>query len=396
MRGDTRRMRRVPLLLLPLLVAAGPGQERTSLDREIALGIPPQPARASDLHRRARPVRAETFTGMLVCSVEIVGNGWDGGDPSGPVRRLSGRPEVNLEVTIGEGTRPMRYIGREDTPLVHFAMPGLTLAQGKKIRLVVEDRDVVRNDPAGTVEFTYGGELPLRGNAEGVRVDCRAAPERDVEAGIEGAARRMETLLTPLTSLPEVDEDALDFGFDLARDDTARLAVYDLARFAGLGDARVIAALAKLDERAGVIQQRAAAAALAVRGRARPTDVPFRLPGTTIDARVAPQLCATDAAYRFNDSADRAQYVCAIPVAIEEAESARPPALTFHTVDANGVFTAVDPFVVLESGAFSRPRGGRYPAGSQSLMLGVPMQGAQLLRIGLSTGVVFVNVARPR
>lgn len=387
-------MRPVILCSLPLLLALAPAPDRASIDREIALGIPPQPPRAADLHRRARPVRADAWTGMLVCSVEIVGHGWDGGDPSGPVRRLAGRPEVDLEVTIGEGTRPLRYFGREDTPSVVFAMPHIALARGTKVKLDVEDRDVVRNDPAGTVELVYAGELPMRGHVEGVRVDCRAAPEREVEAGIEAAMRRVDAAIAALPAAGEANADSIDFGFDRDADDAARLAVYDLARFAGLADARVTAALARLDERERVFTQRAAALVLTLRGSAKPTDVPFRLPGTTIDARVGPQSCREDRGFAFALGEAHLSVECAIPIAIEEAESARPPALTFHGLDAQGRFTPAEIWLTPTSGALTRPRGGRLPTGTQSVVLTFSGPDTQLLRIGLPTGSVFVNVAR--
>lgn len=388
-------MRRAPLLLfLPWIVAVAPAPEAMDVEREIALGIPPQPPRASTLFTRARPYRGDTFVGMLLCRVDVVGNGWDGGDPSGPVRRLAGRPEVDLEVSIGEGTRPLRYFGPEDTPSVTFAVPGASIASNTKAIFVVEDRDVVRNDAVGRVELVYRGELPVRGEAPGVRVECRGATERDLEAGVGAAARALETALAPLAAIPEADPEAVDFGFDHGADATARAAAYDLARWAGLGDARVTAAIARLDERTRVWQQRAGAVVTSLRGSARPTDVPFRLPGTTIDARVGPQACDADSRFDFRN-AGRVALRCGIPIAIEESESTRPPAIVFHAIDARGTFTPIDIVLVEQNGELVKPRGGRLPAGAQILVLGLVTDGAQLLRIGLPTSAIFVNVARP-
>jgi hypothetical protein len=388
-------MRRALLLLLPCLVAATPSPDRITVEREVALGIPPQPPRASDLYRRARPFRGATFQGMLVCSVEVVGNGWDGGDPSGPVRRLAGRPEVDVELYIGEGTRPVRYFGPEDAPNAFFAVPNTTLSSGTKLKLVVEDRDLVRNDPVGTVEMVFEGELPVRGSVAGARVECRAVGEREVEAGTTAAEGRLTRALAPLADVPDADADAIDFGFDHEADTAARLAAYDLARWVGLTDTRVTAALARLDERARVFTQRATSVVTSLRANTRATDVPFRLPGTAVDARVGPQRCDSETTLDWNDATRRIAMRCGIPLAIEESESTRPPALTFHAIDAQGGFTEVEVLLVEEDGELIKPRGGRLPAGAQRLVLGLSTDTTVYLRIGVPTGVVFVNVGRP-
>ncbi|MCC6551407.1 MAG: hypothetical protein IT372_00100 [Polyangiaceae bacterium] len=88
------------------------------------------------------------------------GKGWDVGD---------GAPDVVVEVrVIGAGNGSVRTSRADDTTSPTWNESGLvTINKGDRLVAVVVDKDVIEDDPIGTIEqqFTKAGRLTLSGTS---------------------------------------------------------------------------------------------------------------------------------------------------------------------------------------------------------------------------------------
>lgn len=398
-----RRLMRRSLLSLALGLALaspiahaddGVDERLADVEQDLAHGTPPQPERVNDLFRRAHPADAPAFRGLLICAIRVPGEDWDGSDPFGPVRRFMGRIDLNAIVRV-EGNVVARWYGPEDQSTALVALPGLALERGNRLVVDVEDRDVVRDDAVGRVEATYEGSLPLRASSGRVEVECRGTPAEQLATRVDAAAANADQAMDALPDAEHPDAAVLHFHRSEDDERAARLAVYDLARWVGLGDPRVTSRLAELDDRRQRFKEHVAELVGRLRADAPAPDVPVRVPGSPWSVTVRGLVCDLERLFELRREAGLdTRMTCALRLHVaHEASSPQTLGFTMHVVDELGETTEVHPILLEEADGASRfNTRTRFPRGGRDLVLALEERSPVLLRLSTRSGVTWARI----
>lgn len=364
------------------------------VEEALSRGTPPQPERANELFRRAHAVDAAPFRGLLLCAIRVPGDDWDGSDPFGPVRRFMGRIDLNAIVRI-EGNVAARWYGPEDQSTALVAVPGVSLEPGSHVVVDVEDRDVVRDDAVGRVEATYEGALPLRASAGRVDVECRGVPGEQLASRVDEAVAKADRAVEALPRAERPDASLLHFRRSEADERAARLAVYDLARFVGLGDPRVTSRLSELDERRQRFQAAVGEVVTELRAEAPAANAPVRVPGSPWSVAVRGLVCDLEGLFELRrDAGLDTRMTCALRIHVShESSSSQALSLAMHVVDERGETTEAHPILLEGSDGSTRWNGRtRFPRGGLDVVLALETQRPVLLRLSTRSGVAWARI----
>jgi len=371
--------------------------ERLQLDA--THGIAPQPPRVADLYRRARPLTEPTFTGMWLCEVTVTGDSWDGADPSGPVRRYMGRVELDAEIALPRRHDVVRVRGPDDTNRVAFAVAGVTVATGETLSIDLSDRDVLTNDAIGHVDLAYTGSLPIRAQLPRASIECRGMTAEALASKIDEALAGADAAIQAIESVSRPNRALVGFRDPNADPDAATLAVYDVARYAGLADPRFL-------ERRDALRSREAAFLAAVAelvrdlGRdAKPLGTPTALPGSRLELVVDQLDCAVEEVIELHAELGLdAPMDCAMRITIRNTGTSTATfGWTFHLVDDLGETTPITRFGTVDADGIHRTRTLRVPRGETRVVLACPTRRSVLLRTSQRRAVVWSRTtAEPR
>lgn len=375
-------------------------QRVTRLSLDAARGIVPQPTRASDAFRRARPFRGETFEGTLFCEVRVDGDDWDGIDPLGPVRRNLGRAELDAEVVLPRRDDRVRFVGPDDQNRVVFAVPGVRLEAEDRVHVDVVDRDVFTNDAIGAFDLVYQGELPLEASGERAGLVCRGVPASALARAIDDAIDDVDDAIEELARTFVPDESLVGFRTDEGDPTEAWLALYDLARLVGLSDERFLMRRDDLRAReaAYVVAARALVERLAT--NAAPTDVYRELEGTGLALRIDAYDCKLGDVLDLHPALGLdVPMTCAVYASVRN-EGARDVTLgaTFHVVDELGLTSPLPRAAAADAdtGEFTRLRTLRFAPGETRIVLAAPTRHGVLIRVGRRRTIDWFRTGEPR
>lgn len=361
---------------------------------DAARGIVPQPPRAAELFRRARPLEADVFEGMLVCEVEVDGDRWDGTDPLGAVRRTLGRPEIDAEITLPGRDDRLRYRGPDDQNRVHVALPGVRLVRDDSIGIGLVDRDVLANDPIGAFVLTYAGTLPLSATIESASIECRAVARNLLDARITETLGAADAAMASLERGGRLNRQLVGFRPPEADPYDAWVALYEFATFVGLADPRFL-------ERRDRLRAREVAHVDAVRQLVRslldgspPLDRFVRIDGTRLALRVDEYDCKLGHMLLFHPEVGLdVPMECALRVTVRnEGDSDATLNATQHAVDDLGATEVLPRAALLQGDLVERMRTLRFPPGDSAILLPTPSRHAVLLRVGLRRSVIWVRI----
>lgn len=397
MRGTTlARSLGVASLAATLFGAPSPSRaddadEAARLAIDATHGIAPQPSRVADTFRRARPVEAAQFEGMLLCDVEVEGESWDGSDPLGPVRRYMGRVELEARIRLPARTDPIRVLGPEDTNHVAFAIAGTSLGAGDVLSIELVDRDIFDDDPIATFSLTYQGSLPLTATNEHASIECRGTEADALASRIRSLVNAADDDLDDLETADPPSASLVGFRDDDADPTDAELAVYDLARVVGLADDRFLSRRDRLRD----MQAQSIAAIAALVGRIRQTATPLatdlELSSSDVHLRVDKYDCEVDDVLAIHPELGLdAPMECALFVTLLSDRSASVPH-TFHVTDALGNTAQLTRYGVMTD-ELARVRALRAADGETHVVFAVPIRHAVMLRVARRRSVQWFSV----
>lgn len=384
----------VGILLFASHASAQPARDVERLALDAARGYAPQPPRPADLFRRARRVEAESFEGMLVCEVRVVGETWDGSDPRGPVRLAMGRVELGAELQLPGRDDRVRVRGPDDANRVTFAVAGVRLGAGDTLGVALEDRDVVEADAIDRYDLVYAGELPLVGETERSRIECRGVPESALSARIAAARDAADEALEDLNAVAGPSPDVVGFRGPDADPNRAWLAIYRLASWVGLADPRFLERRDRLRASEAAYLARVAELIRSLRETATPIGTEGTLPA---GARlvVTEYDCKLDEILELHGAVGvRMNFECVVHVVVRAERTSRATVVA-HVVDALGGFFEVETAAVPRDGTYER-RPFRLDAGETIYALPIATRAGVLLRVAVGSERAYFRLEPPR
>lgn len=387
----------VLLLCCAKVARADAPEELERLALDATRGIVPQLPRAAELFRRARPVEAEAFQGMLLCEIAVQGERWDGGDPIGPVRRSLGRAEIDADFGLPGREDRVRYRGPDDQNRVVVSIPGVRLVRDDEMLVTLVDRDVLSNDAIGRLTLTYGGSLPMQASIPEATVECRAAPRTVIDDSVEAALRSVDDAIADLDREGRPNRQLLSFREPGADPSSAWRALYALAAYVGYADPRFL-------QHRDVLRARDVAHVAAVQQLVRAlvdaapeSDRYVRIEGTRLSLRVDRYDCELGSMLLLHPEVGLdVPMECALHVSVRNAgDGDATLSATLHAVDDLGATEALPRAVFVRDETLERARALRFPPGESHLLLPAPTRHAVLLRVGVRRSVVWVRLPAP-
>jgi len=355
------------------LAAAQAPSDADRMALDATHGIAPQPPRVADLYRRARPIASETFVGMLVCEASVDGDDWDGADPNGPVRRYMGRVELDAEVRLPHRDDVVRFHGPDDTNRITFAVGGVELRRGDHQTIELTDRDMLSSDSIGHVEFEFVGSLPVRATYERGAIECRGIPADAIASKIEDAIEAADEALDDLERDSRPDRAIVGFRDPDADPAEAGLAIYEIARYAGLADPRFLERRDALRSREAAFFAGTAALVRDLQAAATAPGSPVALPGTQVELVVEALDCEVEDVIELHAELGLdTPMECALRLTFRNRGSTTTLAWALHAVDDLGATLPMTRMGLVDESGIHRIRSVRLATGETRVIVACP------------------------
>lgn len=357
-----------------------------------AAGAVPQLADADATFEGSVAATVDRFDGVLVCRTSVADDAMDGRSRHGPVRHAFGRPDLSLQIALPGRREPVRFRGAEDSRAATFSIPGVALARGERIRVVVRDRDVLVEDLIARLDLVFEGNTVLRAQDAAVSIECRGV-HADALAG--RAASAYGAAVDALVALDAVDPDFTREGaavpsVQLGR---AEASVCAFAALVGSGNAQLASLRGTLE-----LQSRSLAARIEralVRVESVATDLAAELGAIGVRLRVVRYGCGrADLVRLVPDARAPASEICFVRFDLT-SDAPTEPGLLVDVLSRDGDPVAAEATVEFVHDRPRRLRRFRLGPRETSVAIVVPTREARYLRVRVGGTAAFVRLGPP-
>ncbi len=304
------------------------------------------------LTEAASPVVDGTFAGVLLCDLRLPGT-------RGLFRS---RPDMRATVKVGGDTFIVDGEDNRDATVV--SMP-LRVADGDRFELLLDDRDLFRDDRLDVVATTFRGTLPwlLAGSREKLRGTCLGLPMDEVSRRAQEVLPTLPATLDAFDAACVPNRAASGWGYPSAESWTHAEAIDDLAALVGWGSEHTAPAVAEFRAQREACRAAVRSDIAEARGEAVAVGEPLTVGAVTLT--VARRLCGKAVRDAFVDEPDLAR-PCVLEVTVASSTGGPLPtgstSVAFDLVHPDGRTASLSPYALLVDGVAAPPGPGLLPA----------------------------------